>query len=427
MSKKREEDKTLTTQGLDSREKVEQAFAAASYTPGQSVTEAENALKEWQNARPQQYQSSYQGQIDSLLNQLTGRQDFAYSYQNDPLYKQYAQTYTQNARNASADAAAQAAALTGGYGSSYAVSAAQQAYQQQMNGLNGILPTLYQLALDTYTSEGDQLVTGLEQLTQQEQNARQRYEDELSDYYTQLEQKGEAYNNAYAQDYAQYQNYLNQLDSLYGYYSQQEQQQSARRQQTFNNVMSVLGLVGDAVQLLITGTTGLGSMAGSLVNTGYNIYADNRDYEAQRADTAWSQKMEEQQRQDALTQQQYENQQAQQEYQDSLRQQQYANAVTSEKLNIAKGEWALKQAKAQQTAARASTAAAGTTATPVAQTSGTASLSVGKSGTSTGTSVPYTAARMRSAGRSDSAIRTALLQEGYTGTEIQEIMRQLNS
>lgn len=427
MSKKREEDKTLTTQGLDSREKVEQAFAAASYTPGQSVTEAENALKEWQNARPQQYQSSYQGQIDSLLNQLTGRQDFAYSYQNDPLYKQYAQTYTQNARNASADAAAQAAALTGGYGSSYAVSAAQQAYQQQMNGLNGILPTLYQLALDTYTSEGDQLVTGLEQLTQQEQNARQRYEDELSDYYTQLEQKGEAYNNAYAQDYAQYQNYLNQLDSLYGYYSQQEQQQSARRQQTFNNVMSVLGLVGDAVQLLITGTTGLGSMAGSLVNTGYNIYADNRDYEAQRADTAWSQKMEEQQRQDALTQQQYENQQAQQEYQDSLRQQQYANAVTSEKLNIAKGEWALKQAKAQQTAARASTAAAGTTATPAAQTSGTASLSVGKSGTSTGTSVPYTAARMRSAGRSDSAIRTALLQEGYTGTEIQEIMRQLNS
>ena len=69
--------------------------------------------------------------------------------------------------------------------------------------------------------------------------------------------------------------------------------------------MTVLGLLGDAAQLAITGTTGLGSMAGSLLNTGYNIYAGNRAYEAERADTAWKQKMQEQLRQDELAQQQY--------------------------------------------------------------------------------------------------------------------------
>ena len=60
---------------------------------------------------------------------------------------------------------------------------------------------------------------------------------------------------AYTQDYGRYQDYLGQLDSLYGYYAAQEQQEAARRQQGFNNVMTVLGLLGDAAQLAITGTT----------------------------------------------------------------------------------------------------------------------------------------------------------------------------
>ncbi|MBD4491315.1 cell envelope biogenesis protein TolA, partial [Xanthomonas citri pv. citri] len=86
---------------------------------------------------------------------------FQYSYTKDPLYRQYEQNYLQNAHNASADAAAQAAALTGGYGSSYAASVAQQAYQQQIGALSSAIPTLYSLALDTYTSGGNELVSQL--------------------------------------------------------------------------------------------------------------------------------------------------------------------------------------------------------------------------------------------------------------------------
>lgn len=420
-----EKKKSYSTEGLNSRQEVQNALASAGYRPSESVTAAGNALKELQENRPGDYESKYQDRIDAALDDLSGKKDFSYNYVNDPLYHQYAQVYTQNAHNASADAAAQAAALTGGYGSSYAASVAQQAYQQQIGALNLAIPTLYQLALDTYDSSGDALVTRLDQLSAQEQNAQGLYNQKLSDYYTQLEQLGSAYNSAYQKDYGRYQDYLSRLNTLYGYYSQQEQQQATKKQQWFNNAVTALGVVGDAVQLLVSGTTGLGSLAGSLLNTGYNIYANNRDYEADRADTAWNQQMQEKKYQDGLTQQQFDNTLAQQQYQDKLRQQQFTNDVTSQRLNIAKGEWALKQSKAAQQVQKASADAAAKSST--GQLGSTGGLTVGKSGVSSGGTVPYTAARMRSQGKNDAAIRTELLKEGYSSGEVARIMRQLNS
>lgn len=429
MSEKKKQE--YTTGGLKNRQDVENALASAEYRPSQEVTDAASDLKQWQANRPGDYESAYQGRIDGLMEDLLDRKEFSYSYGADPLYRQYAQLYTQNAQNASADAAAQAAALTGGYGSSYAASAARQAYQQQIGALSEAIPTLYRLALDTYQSGGDALVEQIDQLNGQEQNAQQKYERELADYYTQLEQKGNAYNTAYTQDYGRYQDYLGQLDSLYGYYAAQEQQEAARRQQGFNNVMTVLGLLGDAAQLAITGTTGLGSMAGSLLNTGYNIYSGNRAYEAERADTQWSQQMQEKQRQDALTQQQYDNTASERAYQDALKQQAFNNNVTSQKLNIAKGEWALKQANAQQKAAQAAgkAAAAGTKS----GSSGSDGKATGSSGSASGGSrstvsagVPYTAALLRSQGKSEVAITSALRQEGYTPAQIAKILQEMN-
>lgn len=419
--------------GLESRSEVENALANSSYKPSQTVTDAADALKEWQANRPGDYQSSYQERIDQLLNQLLQRESFQYSYTKDPLYRQYEQNYLQNAHNASADAAAQAAALTGGYGSSYATSAAQQAYQQQIGALSSAIPTLYSLALDTYTSGGNELVSQLDQLNNSEQDAQQQYNNKLSDYYTQLQQKGEAYNDAYAKDYGQYQEHLNRLDTLHGYYTAQEQAQINQRQQAFNNIMTVLGIIGDVVQLAISGTTGLGSLAGSLMNTGYNIYAGNRAYEAERADTQWSQQMQEKQRQDALTQQQYDNTASERAYQDALKQQAFNNNVTTQKLNIAKGEWALKQANAQQKAAQAASRAATAGTKSGSSGSSRSGKATGSSGSASGGSrsavsagVPYTAALLHSQGKSDVAITSALRQEGYTPAQIAKILQEMN-
>ena len=89
--------------GLGSRAEVENALANASYKPSQTVTSAENALKEWQTNRPDDYESRYQDKIDQLLGQLLQRESFQYSYTKDPLYRQYEQNYLQNAHNAHND------------------------------------------------------------------------------------------------------------------------------------------------------------------------------------------------------------------------------------------------------------------------------------------------------------------------------------
>lgn len=392
---------SYSTAGLNSRKEVENALTNAVYTPGQSVTDAAADLRNWQQNRPGKYESAYQGRIEDLIGQLLERNSFQYSYAQDPLYRQYARQYTQNARNASA---------------------AQQAYQQQMGALNDALPSLYRLALDTYNSEGDDVVTRIDQLNTQEKNAQAQYNAELSDYYSQLDRKGSAYNAAYEQDYGRYQDYLGRLNTLYGYYSNQEQQAIAKRQQTFNNVLSILGVIGDAVQLAITGTTGIGSLVGALANTGYNMYAKDRAYAAERADAAWGQQMQETQRQDSLAQQKYKNEQAERQYQDTLRQQEFNNNVTSEKLNIAKGEWALKQSKAAQSAQQA---AANAGAKSAGSSGGSGSGSVLSSGGST--IVPYSAARLYRQGRSDTAIRGELLKEGYSNDEVANILKQLGS
>ena len=163
-------------------------------------------------------------------------------------------------------------------------------------------------------------------------------------------------------------------------------------------------------------------MAGSLLNTGYNIYSGNRAYEAERADTQWSQQMQEKQRQDSLTQQRYENEASERAYQDALKQQAFNNSVTSEKLNIAKGEWALKQSNAQAKASRA----AGN-ATAKSRGSGKASGSAAGTNALKGSSVvPFTAALLRSRGKSDTSIANALQKEGYTTSEIAKILQQMN-
>ena len=61
---------TYSTEGLNSRADVEKAMANASYRPSQQVTDAADALKQWQQNRPADYQSSYQDRINELLGQL---------------------------------------------------------------------------------------------------------------------------------------------------------------------------------------------------------------------------------------------------------------------------------------------------------------------------------------------------------------------
>lgn len=92
--------------------------------------------------------------------------------------------------------------------------------------------------------------------------------------------------------------------------------------------------------------------------------------------------------------------------------------MTSQKLELAKAEWAAKQTKAAQAAQKAAENAGAKNA--ARSENGTLPMNAG------GSVVPYSAARLRSQGRSDGVIRSRLMKEGYSEEDIREILKNMN-
>lgn len=103
------------------------------------------------------FQYAHQAALDDAMQRILNREKFSYDLNGDALYQQYKDNYISQGKRAMQDTMGQAAALTGGYGSSYAQNVGQQAYHSYLEGLNNVVPELYQLALDRYAREGDAL------------------------------------------------------------------------------------------------------------------------------------------------------------------------------------------------------------------------------------------------------------------------------
>ena len=130
------------------------------------------------------YQSPWEDQLKETANKILNREKFSYDLNGDALYKQYKDRYTQQGRQAMMDTMGQAQAMTGGYGNSYAQSVGQQTYQGYMQGLNDKIPTLYQIAMDKYTNEGNQMRDNMNLMMQQDDIEYGRYRDRLADQNT---------------------------------------------------------------------------------------------------------------------------------------------------------------------------------------------------------------------------------------------------
>ena len=174
------------------------------YTPGQSVIQARQELEQQQAAKPGDYQSQFQSGMDQLLGQIRNRPGFQYDVNSDALYRQVAQNYLNQGRQAMMDTMGQAAAMTGGYGNSYAQTAGQQAYGQYLTGLTDLVPQYYQMALDRYQLEGDDLLRQYELLAGQEDRAFDRYQKELEQYYANLDRAQANYDRQREEDYSRF-------------------------------------------------------------------------------------------------------------------------------------------------------------------------------------------------------------------------------
>ena len=108
--------------------------------------------------------TSYTDQIKDLMGQIQNRDKFSYDVDNDVLFQQYLASSMASGKTAMQDTMGQASALTGGYGSTYATSAANQQYNAYIQDAYNNLPEYYQMAMEAYQMEGDEMYKQLAML-----------------------------------------------------------------------------------------------------------------------------------------------------------------------------------------------------------------------------------------------------------------------
>ena len=182
-------------------------FEYTPYAPSDTVKQAEALLQQQLANKPGAYTSPIQDQLNEIMNQINNREKFSYDLNGDMLYQQYKDQYTTQGKLAMMDTMGQAAALTGGYGNSYAQTAGQQAYQGYLQNLNDKIPELYQLALNQYNQEGDDLYKRASLIAGMEEQEYGRWRDQVSDYWNEVgylsddaRYKGEQDYNKWADD-----------------------------------------------------------------------------------------------------------------------------------------------------------------------------------------------------------------------------------
>lgn len=157
------------------------------YTESDTVKQANAMLQEHMANKPGEFQYLRQDYLDDIYNKVMNREDFSYDLNGDVLYQQYKDQYTTQGKLAMMDTMGQAAAMTGGYGNSYTQAVGQQAYQGYLQQLNDKVPELYQLALNQYNQEGQDLYNQAALLAQEKEQDYGRYRDAVSDFYTNLD------------------------------------------------------------------------------------------------------------------------------------------------------------------------------------------------------------------------------------------------
>lgn len=163
------------------------SFEYTPYTPSDTVKQAEALLQQQLANKPGSYTSPWQSQLNDIIQQIQNREKFSYDLNADALYQQYKDQYTTQGKMAMMDTMGQAQAMTGGYGNSYAQRVGQQAYQGHLQQLNDRIPELYQLALNQYNKEGDDMYNQASLIAGMEEQDYGRYRDSVSDYYTELD------------------------------------------------------------------------------------------------------------------------------------------------------------------------------------------------------------------------------------------------
>lgn len=205
------------------------------YQQSQAVTDAANALKQQQENKPDAYESTWDNQIQGLINQALNRPAFTYDATTDPTYQMYEEKYKTQGQALTKGTVGEYSAQTGGYGNSYAQQQGQTAYQQQMQALNDMIPQLRQQAYEQYQTEGDRMYQNLSMLQTEENREYGKYRDEVGDYRDELNYLYGAFSDMSQQEYERYANDRQawEADRAYWYQKAYDEQQQRNWEKLF--------------------------------------------------------------------------------------------------------------------------------------------------------------------------------------------------
>lgn len=178
------------------------------------LTDARGELERYEQTKPADYQSKYQGQINDVMSKLNDLGEYDYDPAADTAYQQYKSQYTQKAKLANQNAQANASAMTGGYGSSYGTQAGQKAYAATMDDLDSVLDGLTAQNRAEYNTKKSGLQEQLSGLQSAEQNDYAKYQKDYSQWQDGLSYRQNEYNNAYSEQQQSTQNGMNILGGI---------------------------------------------------------------------------------------------------------------------------------------------------------------------------------------------------------------------
>ncbi|MBO5836485.1 MAG: peptidoglycan-binding protein [Oscillospiraceae bacterium] len=168
---------------------------------------AQNAEKDLTNPL-----DAYKQRLEAIAAES---KDFSYDLANDPLYRQYRESYTRQGNLAMLDAMGQAASLTGGYGSSYGQMLGQQSYQSYLQKLGDAMPQLYSAALKRHDAQQEDVAQRYDWVLKQAQLDYDDYENQQKQVKALYDRAADAYKQGYDNWYDSYKNKASDKKALY--------------------------------------------------------------------------------------------------------------------------------------------------------------------------------------------------------------------
>lgn len=243
------------------KRKRQEAEAHSTYNESDAVRLAREAMQTHEANKVADWTGGTYGQsVKDALDKINNREKFTYDLNGDALYQQYKDQYMNLGKLAMQDTIGQASAMTGGYGNSYAATAGNQAYQGYLQKLNDVVPELYQMALNQYNQEGQDLKDNLAMYQSLYGTEYGEYRDKVSDWNTEQARLSDAYNNERTFDYSKFSSdrdyyntaYNNERTYDYGQYSDAYNRAFAQYQQQVSEDQWAKNYALDQAQLAET-------------------------------------------------------------------------------------------------------------------------------------------------------------------------------